>query len=82
MLLAVTDAAGLPGHRDPGRTGLRAPVRHRGGRGGSGSPLRVGIDAAVDWFLARPDLRVKLVPPNSRRQALARRAIDELHRRF
>ncbi|MBV9822556.1 MAG: glycosyltransferase, partial [Actinobacteria bacterium] len=50
--------------------------------GGSGSVLRVGIDAAVDWFLARPDLRVKLVPPNSKRQALVRRAIDEVHRRF
>ncbi len=50
--------------------------------GGSGSPLKRGMDFAVDWFLARPDLRTKLVPPNSARQAFARRAIDEVHRRF
>ena len=49
---------------------------------GSGSPLKRGMDFAVDWFLARPDLRTKLVPPNSARQAFARRAIDEVHRRF
>ncbi|HEV2888305.1 MAG TPA: glycosyltransferase [Jatrophihabitans sp.] len=49
---------------------------------GSGSPLKKGIDLAVDWFLARPDLRVKLVPPGSKRQAFARQAIDQARRRL
>lgn len=52
------------------------------GFGGSGSSLRQGIDLAIDWFLARPDIRVKLVPPGSKRQALARKGIDQIHRRF
>jgi glycosyltransferase involved in cell wall biosynthesis len=52
------------------------------GAGGSGSPVRKGIDLAVDWFLARPDIRVKLVPPGSKRQALVRQGIDQIHRRF
>ncbi len=50
--------------------------------GGSGSPVKKGIDLAVDWFLARPDIRVKLVPPNSKRQALVRQGIDLAHRRL
>lgn len=52
------------------------------GSGGSGSPVKKGLDLAVDWFLARPDIRVKLVPPNSKRQALVRKGIDQVHRRF
>ena len=41
-----------------------------------------GMDFAIDWFLARPDIRVKLVPPGSKRQALVRRAIDQVRRRL
>ncbi|HEY0167854.1 MAG TPA: glycosyltransferase [Jatrophihabitans sp.] len=52
------------------------------GNGGSGSPVKKGIDFAVDWFLARPDIRVKLVPPGSKRQALVRQGIDIAHRRL
>jgi len=49
---------------------------------GAGSPLKRGIDFAVDWFLARPDLRVKLVPPGSKRQELVRQGIDQARRRL
>jgi hypothetical protein len=52
------------------------------GHGGGGSPLMRGVDLAVDWFLARPDIRVKLVPPNSKRQALVRQGIDQVRRRL
>jgi hypothetical protein len=52
------------------------------GTGGTGSPLMKGVDYAIDWFLARPDIRVKIVPPGSKRQALVRQGIDQVRRRL
>jgi glycosyltransferase involved in cell wall biosynthesis len=52
------------------------------GTGGGGSPLMKGVDYAIDWFLARPDIRVKIVPPGSKRQALVRQGIDQVRRRL
>ncbi len=48
----------------------------------SASPLKKRLDLAVDWFVARPGLRVKLVPPGSKRQELVRQGIDQARRRL
>jgi len=40
------------------------------------------VDAAVGYFVARPALRTKLVPPGSKRQAAVRQSIDQLRRRL
>ena len=47
-----------------------------------GSPMKKSLDLAVDWFVARPGLRLKLVPPGSKRQALVRQGIDQARRRL
>ena len=39
-----------------------------------------GVDRAIKFFLDRPSLRVRLVPPGSKRQEHVRRAIDEVRR--
>ena len=49
---------------------------------GTGSGLKRGLDSAVDFFVARPGLRVKLVPPGSKRQAAVRQGIDTVRRRL
>lgn len=49
-----------------------------GGRTG----VKRGIDGAMDFFAARPDLRVKLVPPGSKRQALVRQVLAQAQRRL
>jgi glycosyltransferase involved in cell wall biosynthesis/GT2 family glycosyltransferase len=46
------------------------------------SPLKRTVDVAVGYFVARPDLRVKLVPPGSGRQRLVRQGINALRRRL
>ena len=51
------------------------------GLGSGGGPgLKRVVDAGMDYFGARPDLRVKLVPPGSRRQALVRKVLAKASR--
>lgn len=54
-----------------------------GGRSFSlgGSVGRGLVDSAVGYFIARPSLRVKLVPPGSARQAAVRKGINAVRRR-
>jgi hypothetical protein len=40
------------------------------------------FDAMVQWFIAHPDLRQKLVPAGSQRQQAVRRAIDVVRGRL
>jgi len=47
---------------------------------GNGTGLKRGLDSAVGYFVARPGLRVKLVPPGSKRQAAVRQGIDTVRR--
>ncbi|HEX2903885.1 MAG TPA: glycosyltransferase [Jatrophihabitans sp.] len=47
-----------------------------------GSTARGLVDSAVGYFVARPALRVKLVPPGSARQAAVRKGIDAVRRRI
>jgi hypothetical protein len=35
----------------------------------------------MEYFAARPDLRVKLVPPGSKRQAMVRQVLAKAQRR-
>jgi glycosyltransferase involved in cell wall biosynthesis len=49
---------------------------------GQRSVIKQGIDGAVEWFVARPKLRVKLVPPGSQRQQAVRRGIDIVRRKL
>jgi glycosyltransferase involved in cell wall biosynthesis len=48
--------------------------------GGDGVGLKRGVDAAMEFFATRPGLRVKLVPPGSKRQALVRQGINAARR--
>lgn len=47
---------------------------------GEGVGLRRGVDAAMEFFAARPDLRVKLVPPGSKRQSMVRQVLAKAQR--
>jgi len=47
---------------------------------GGGSGVKRVVDAGMDYFGARPDLRVKLVPPGSKRQALVRQVLAKAQR--
>lgn len=56
-------------------------LAHAGLGGGDGVGLKRGVDAAMDFFAARPDLRVKLVPPGSKRQTMVRQVLAKAQRR-
>ncbi|HTZ42343.1 MAG TPA: glycosyltransferase [Jatrophihabitans sp.] len=47
---------------------------------GDRSGVKRGLDGAVDFFVARPGLRVKLVPPGSKRQTAVRQGINVVRR--
>jgi len=47
---------------------------------GEGVGLKRGVDAAMEFFAARPDLRVKLVPPGSKRQSMVRQVLAKAQR--
>jgi glycosyltransferase involved in cell wall biosynthesis len=49
---------------------------------GAGSGVKRSIDGAMEFFAARPGLRVKLVPPGSQRQALVRKVLAQVSRRL
>lgn len=50
--------------------------------GVAGAGARTVLDGAVNYLVARPGLRVKLVPPGSRRQAAVRQGINAIRRRL
>ena len=47
-----------------------------------GSTQRRALDSVVQWFIAHPNLRTRLIPPGSKRQEQVRRAIDVVRRRL
>lgn len=56
-------------------------LAHAGLGGGDGVGLKRGVDSMMEYFAARPGLRVKLVPPGSRRQAMVRQVLAQAQRR-
>ncbi|MEP6852824.1 MAG: glycosyltransferase [bacterium] len=72
-------AARVVAIRTESRYGALSELPRQGG--GNGAALKV-VDAAVAFLVDRPTLRVRLVPPNSRRQYEIRRAINAVRKRL
>jgi len=62
--------------------GTFASLREFGKPAGYGGFALRGVDATVKWFIDRPELRTRLIPPGSRRQDRLRRSIDQIRRKL
>jgi GT2 family glycosyltransferase len=81
VLQAVT---GRPACRVVAIHGEQGPAYLAGAGVGAGShtAVRGVLDGAVEFFVSRPSLRVKLVPPGSKRQTVVRQGINTVRRRL
>jgi GT2 family glycosyltransferase/glycosyltransferase involved in cell wall biosynthesis len=77
LMTVLTEVTGRPANRV---VAIRAEhgstyLADAGVGAGSHTGVKRGLDNAVQFVAARPDLRVKLVPPGSKRQALVRQVL-------
>ncbi len=83
VMAVLWEVTGRPANRTVAIRGERPfSVSHLDGLDLGGSTQRHAFDTVVQWFVAHPDLRTKLVPPGSKRQAQVRRGIDVVRRRL
>jgi GT2 family glycosyltransferase len=82
LMIVLTEVTARPACRVAAIRGEQGSAYLTGaGLGGGGGGLKRGVDAAMEYFAARPDLRVKLVPPGSKRQAMVRQVLAKAQRR-
>jgi glycosyltransferase involved in cell wall biosynthesis len=84
VMAVLTDVTGRPASRVLAIHGEGAytSLRELGKPAGRGSIVLRGIDATVKWFVDRPELRTRVIPPGSKRQERVRRTIDRVRRRL
>jgi glycosyltransferase involved in cell wall biosynthesis len=84
LMTVLTEVTGRPANRV---VAIRAEhgsayLADAGVGAGSHTGVKRSLDSAVQFVAARPDLRVKLVPPGSKRQAMVRQVLAKAHIRL
>jgi GT2 family glycosyltransferase len=83
LMAVLWEVTGRPANRTLAIRGERpSGVSHLNELDLGGSTQRNAFDSVVQWFIAHPELRTRLVPTGSKRQAQVRRAIDAVRRRL